>query len=156
MIETLDIVFGFLTVLNPVLVVLIFSAVVSLIINLCYKFLVDPEKARTIKNRIRELSVEMREKQKTGNIEDVNALMSEMMKNNMEHMKLTFKPMIASFLPVMLILPWLNYNYSSLMVRMPLSLPIIGNVIPFGWLGWYFVSSIPFVLMTRKLLKVEV
>jgi len=156
MIEILNLIFGWLTVFDSVIVIFLFSIIVSFVINLCYKFFVDEEKAVKLKERSKELSEKIKEKQKSGNTDEVTAIMSEVMKNNTELMRLSFKPMMISSVFVILILPWLNRTYSNFSAQLPLSIPLIGNIVPFGWLGWYFISSIPVIILTRKFLGVRI
>lgn len=151
----LDFLFMPLAGLNPVVSILIVSASVSTLINLCYKFMIDQSKAKAIKERARELQKEMKELQKKNDMEGMNKIMSEAMKNNTEQMRLMLKPMLVSMLVAVLTLPWLSQNYAGISVTIPASLPFIGNVIPFGWIGWYVLCSIPFILITRKLFGLE-
>ena len=144
------------TALNPVLAILIFSVLVSTVISICYKFLVDPIKAREIKAKVKSVQERLTEAQKKNDSETMNKLMSEAMRNNSEQMRLMTKPMLVSMLMVIVLLPSLNTTYAGLAVSLPISIPFIGSVLPFGWIGWYFLSSIPFVILTRKLLKVEI
>lgn len=156
MIEAINIALSPLLILGPAAAITAVAAIVSAMISLCYKFMVDQAKAKAIKARTKELQEEMKKRQKENDVEGLNALMKEAMKNNSEQMKLTFKPMMVSFLLAALTLPWLNANFQGISITLPVSLPLVGNIVPFGWIGWYFVSSIPFVFLTRKLLKVEI
>lgn len=151
----LDFLFTPLTSLDPVLSILIVSASVSTLINLCYKFMIDQSKARAIKERARELQREMKELQKKNDMESMNKIMSEAMKNNTEQMRLMLKPMLVSMLVAVLTLPWLNQTYAGISVAMPASIPYIGSVVPFGWIGWYVLCSMPCILITRKLFGLE-
>ena len=44
-------------------------------------------------------------------------------------------------------------KFSRTIALLPISLPFVGNDL--GWLGWYFVSSIPIAILIRKLLKIN-
>ena len=151
----LEFLFAPLASLSPVLAILVVSASISTLINLCYRFLVDQTKARYIKSRARELQGQMKDLQKKNDVEGMNKMMSEAMKNNAEQMRLMFKPMMVSMLFAILTLPWLNETYSGFSASLPAELPLVGSTLPFGWLGWYLICSIPFMIMTRKLLGVE-
>jgi uncharacterized membrane protein (DUF106 family) len=147
--------FSPLMTLNPLLAILIFSGIVSILINLSYKFLMDQKKAKEIKARTNELQARMKELQKKNDMDGMNAMMGEAMKNNSEQMKLMLKPMMFSLIIGILTLPWLNENYSKLVINLPGTIPFIGSMMPFGWLGWYIICSVPFILVTRKLFGLE-
>jgi uncharacterized membrane protein (DUF106 family) len=151
----LDPIFAPIMALNPTLSILIFSMLVSTVISICYKFLVDPLKAREIKGKVKDIQQRLTEAQKKNDTKAMNNLMSEAMQNNGNQMQIMMKPMLVSMLLVILILPSMNTHYAGVSMTMPITIPLVGNVVPFGWIGWYFISSIPFVILTRKLLGVE-
>ena len=155
MIRTMNVIFSPITNLNPTLAIFIYAAFVSFLITLPYKFLIDHQKVKEIKEKIKELSEKMKEEQKSGNKEKVNELLAESMKLNNELMRQTFKPMMLAFIIAIIFIPWLAHEYSNISIRMPFSLPLIGNVFPFNWIGWYFISSFTLSKIFRMLLRVE-
>lgn len=46
-----------------------------------------------------------------------------------------------------------NVKLSRIVAFLPFSLPILGTET--GWLGWYFLSSLPIGMLLRKLLKIS-
>lgn len=215
----LDIIFGFLLAYPPVLAITIFSIIVLFLINIFYKILIKQDEAKQLKARTKELSKQMRQEQKAGNTQKANELMSEMMRENSRMMRLTMKPMLTSFIIVILLLPWpaahfgdttaeikdnagvvtlagknhtftvnsgevnvegatplghacdskcyeiggnsyevtqegSKLKFAPIVAVMPLALPLLGGTM--GWLGWYIICSIPFVILMRKLMKIYV
>lgn len=211
----LESIFGFLLGYDPAVAVIIYAFVVLLLINIFYKVLINQRDAKQLKDKMNEINKQMKEEQKAGNKEKANQLVSEMMGTNGKLMRMTMKPMIVSFIIVIVLLPFLNSSYSDygarlvnntgtvsigaanytlertgdglkiggiacapacvesidnrqfkismdndnvhfsrVVVMLPVSLPFIGNTL--GWLGWYIITSIPMVVIIRKLLKIYV
>lgn len=109
----LEFLFDPLLALSPALAVLIFSAIILFIINIFYKLLINQRAAKAIKDRQKELSKKMQEERKAGNTDKMNALMKESLGENSKLMRMTMKPMIVSFVVVIIFLPWLNGVYGD-------------------------------------------
>ncbi len=90
---------------NPHLAIIIFSLILVFVINLFYKFLINQEEAKQLKQRQKELKEEMKTYRKEGNAEKTTELFSEMMQLNNKMMKLTLKPMLASLIIIAIFLP---------------------------------------------------
>ncbi len=114
----LDFLFNPLLAVNPILVVMIFSLLVIFIINILQKLLVNQEEAKRIKEEVKELGNRMKEEQKQGNATKATELMKEMMSKNSKMMGMTMKPMLVSFVVIILILPWLSGNYGDKMINL--------------------------------------
>jgi len=213
----LDFLFGFLLTFEPVIATAIFAAIIIIVINVFYRILINQRDAKQLKENVKELNKKMKEEQKAGNTEKVKEIMSDVMKENSRLMRMTMKPMIVSFVIVIVFLPWLagvygdmtvatvngtgnltimnrtylveenqnsikinelninctlpcekaienfdwrikkesgNIKFSRAVVRMPFELPVFGYYL--GWLGWYILVSIPVMIITRKLMKINV
>ncbi len=109
-------VFGFLMVYPDIVSVTIFSVLVLILINIFYRVLINQNEARQIKEKTKELNKQMRTAQKAGNKEEANKLMSDLMKENSRMMKFTIKPMMVSFIIVIIFLPWLSGTYGDRVV----------------------------------------
>ena len=109
----LGFVFDPLLAFVPVIAVTIFAIVILIIINLIYKFLINQQEAKYIKERTKELNEQMKSEQKAGNNEKVKELMSQLMTENSKMMRLTMKPMLVSFIVIILFLPWLSSNFGD-------------------------------------------
>lgn len=196
------------------ILILLIGLALMFVINLGYKFLIKQDDAKAIKQRIEDINKQMKEEQKSKNMAKVNELLSDMLKENNKLMKMTLKPMLVSFVIVLVFLPMVNSAYGDrfatltdgkgtvdlgqeydvekinstvmigsesctmacqkkidgydwvisedqgkikfarIIVYLPIALPIIGNDL--GWLGWYIISSIPIIIILRKLMKIYV
>lgn len=43
---------------------------------------------------------------------------------------------------------------APVVAKLPIALPVVGDSA--GWLAWYIISSMPFALVTRKLMKINI
>jgi len=114
--------------LNAALGITLVSAIILIVINAFYRILVNQDKAAAAKVRSQELSAEARkappERQKE--------LMSQSMTAQRELMRMNTKPMLLSFLIVVLLLPWLGTYYRDIDVNLAdgtgvFALSAIGN-----------------------------
>ncbi|MCX6815948.1 MAG: EMC3/TMCO1 family protein, partial [Candidatus Aenigmarchaeota archaeon] len=101
----LESVFGFLLNYNPTIAIIIYAFLVLLLINIFYKILIKQQDAKQLKEKMNEINKQMKEEQKAGNKEKANQLVGEMMHANSTLMKMTMKPMIVSFIIVIILLP---------------------------------------------------
>ncbi len=95
----------------PAVGVILFGILILIIINLFYRFLIKQDEAGRAKERIKEIGNEM--KKYRSDKEKTSQLMTEMMKENNKIMKMTLKPMLVSFLVVLLLLPFLSAVYGD-------------------------------------------
>lgn len=136
-----------------IIIVFLLSFITSLITTLIYKFTIDQSKAKSIKANIKILSENAKEKQKSGNKEEVNKILQEIMKLNSEFTRMTLKPMIISMFPALIVLFILRYLYSGKYFYLPFPLPYIGNSC--DWLLIYVVISFVFTIFTRRIMNLE-
>ncbi|MBI2578286.1 MAG: DUF106 domain-containing protein [Candidatus Aenigmarchaeota archaeon] len=202
---------------SPIIDVFIFSFFVIMVINIFYKLLLDQHQVKQSRERMKEMNEKIKEEQKKGNTEKVNKLLGELMSENGKIMRMSLKPMVVSFIIVILALPWIagiygdrevklndgkgelnidgsvyqvqkteggveisgygnietpkngvalngykwniamngnEVKFSRIIAYLPFALPFVGSDL--GWLGWYFLSALLFMVVTRKLLKVYV
>jgi uncharacterized membrane protein (DUF106 family) len=98
-------------------------------------------------------SMQQKIKESKDNPEKVKDLNSKLMSTNMKYMKQSFKPMLITMVPFLIIFHLLRDTYAGMVIiPLPFTLPIVGSYL--GWLGTYFLSSIVFTTVFRKLLKV--
>jgi len=201
---------------TPSLSLLIFSVVIVFLLNIPYRFLMNRHEAATIKGKVKELQERSKYVQRQGNAMLASQLMRESLVESSKLTKLTMKPMLASLVIVVLVLPLIGNSYNDVTVPikdgageaklngntyavevngnnvkisngieceapcrknfdnalwnvvidkdnvvlqrivalLPVSLPIFNDAA--GWLGWYFIVSIPLMILFRKLLKINV
>lgn len=131
---------------------LLLVAGILFISSLIYKFLLDHEKLKEIKTKQKEKQDRLKEIQKT-NPEEANQVMNEMLKLSQKQMKMTMKPMIVSLVIFIIVLPVMPNLFPGTVVNLPFTLPYFGS--DFGWMGWYFILSLPLNSIFRKILGVE-
>lgn len=159
---------------SPALTVLIIAFIVSLITTIANKYLVDQEKMNENQKKSRELSSRMRDAQKRGDgkeIAKLQAEQTEMLKNQNAVMMESFKPMIVTFVPIILIFFWMRTSaIHDLVIILPTPVywitltPVwhfIGSflyggkaTIPYGigWLLWYMICTFGMSQIIRKYL----
>jgi uncharacterized membrane protein (DUF106 family) len=123
-------------------------------ITLVYRFLMNQNEMREIKEKQKEKQARIKELQKT-NPEEAKRVMSEMLKLSNKQFRMTMKPMIVSMIIFfVVVLPFLPNLYPGAVVYLPFSLPYFEN--DFGWLAWYVIVSLPLNTVFRRLLGVNI
>jgi uncharacterized membrane protein (DUF106 family) len=106
---------------------------------------------RELKKELKSLQQKMRESR--DNPERVKEISSKLNATNLKYMKQSFRPMFITIIPFILIFNVLRKIYADVIViPFPFTLPLIGDSL--GWLGTYFIASIIFTTVFRKLFKV--
>ena len=105
-----------LTILDPILgpllklgdfwAMFIITFGLSLIITLVYKYVTDQEMMKRLKAEIKQLQQQSKEHRKDTN--KMMALQKQMMDKNMVLMKHSMKPTLFTFIPLLLIMGWLQ------------------------------------------------
>ena len=121
---------------NPITSILVISFLVTVFITIVRYFMTDRERMKEIKDRQKELRKEMKEVR--DNPEKMMELNKKMMEDLPEQMRHSFKPMIITLIPILLIFGWLRATYAL-------------TSISSTWLWWYIGSSIVFSIILSKL-----
>lgn len=118
-------------------------------------FLVDQEKMKRIRKETSEFQKRLLQAQKSGKKKEVRKL--EAKKKQMSQMQtemfgMTTKPMLLTFVPIILFFGWVRAQpvAAALVINLPFTLPIFGDTL--GWLGWYLLCSFFFSQALRKVL----
>lgn len=148
----LNSVFAPLFSLDPAISVLILCVLVMFILTASKRLIVNQGVLRDIKAQIKEKQKKMKEIK--DNEEERKKVMNEVMSLSNKQMKMNMKPMIISLLIVALILPWMAITFTGPVVDVPFVWPF-SNANYMGWLGWYFILSMPLVQIFNKILGVE-
>jgi len=149
---TLATIFSPLLALPPILGEGILAVILTFITTLFYKYLVDQNKVKELKQKQKDLQAKIKELQKI-KPEEASAATKEVLELTNKQMMMNMKPMFATMAIVIVILPWMATAFTGTIAVLPFSLPFFGN--DFGWLAWYFFISITFTTLFRKLLGVE-
>lgn len=155
--------------------VFIIATLVAFVITLANKLLVDQDRLQFLQGEMKGFQSEMMKAQKSG---DPKA-MAEMQKKQAKFMELqkemmfnSFKPMIVTFVPIILIFYWMAGNplINHLYLNLPsfayyvLLVPIFHTfyhqsagvpVMAIEWLGWYILCSFAMSFVWRKLLGLK-
>lgn len=155
--------------------VFIIATIVAFVITLANKLLVDQDRLQFLQGEMKGFQSEMMKAQKSG---DPKA-MAEMQKKQAKFMELqkemmfnSFKPMIVTFVPIILIFYWMAGNplINQLYLNLPsfayyvFLVPIFHTfyhqsagvpVMAIEWLGWYILCSFAMSFVWRKLLGLK-
>jgi uncharacterized membrane protein (DUF106 family) len=137
--------------LKPLITIFLFSFVLTLLIAIINKFLVNRKVMKEVKTKMTEIRENLSKAQKSNDTEAVNKYMSEYMSINTQYMKQTFKSLLISIIVIMLFLPLLNLQYKGVTVlNLPFPLPIVGT--KSGWFLWYFIVSLSTSIIFKKII----
>lgn len=143
--------------ISPMVVIILIALFMGILAQLPYKFFVDQDKVKYLKEEQKRLQKQMKEAQKEANTEKSTELMNNSMRLSGQLMKTTSKALVISMVIslgfLFILFPWLRATYTQPIVILPLSLPILGNDV--GWLGWYLIVSIPLMFFFRKIMGIE-
>lgn len=92
--------------LNPLLAIIIISVTLSAIVTILYKYLTDQTLMKSLRDDLKKCQLQMKEhKQDPAKLMEIQ---KRSMDINMKYMMQSFKPMIFTFIPIILIFGWLN------------------------------------------------
>ena len=164
----LDPVFGILfnlsgdTKFNMLLGVSLMSLLVSIIIMLVTSKVTDQKQMKRMREKMKKQQEKMKAAQKKNDTKQVNKISKDMMTMQTQMMSNSMKPMLYTFVPIIIIFGWLR-QYPPLqdfvvlqgyLVALPFALPHWGSQL--GWLGWYIMCSFPASSIIRKVLKMDI
>lgn len=164
---------------GPIVGVFIIASIVAFVITLANKLLVDQDRLQFMQKEMKEYQQEMMKAQKSGDpklMADMKEKQSEFMDIQKEMMLNSFKPMIVTFVPIIIIFYWMAGN--PLVTQFYVQLPTFAYylfLVPFfqwlsqifyhstavtpaytiAWLGWYILSSFAMSLIFRKFLGLK-
>ena len=147
--KTADIVLFPLLELPPLVVAMILSFTFSLIVLLWQKKIFSNKNVREIKIRLDEIREKI-VKLKNRNQEEMDKIMSEMLRLNARIMKESLKVSILSLLLGIVLISWLSFHYSGYYIKSPL--PYINNI---NLVYFYVILSLVIGVVIGKLLEVR-
>ena len=121
---------------QPVLSIIILSVIVTFISTILTKWLTNQEHLKSLKERQKEIQKELKTCKDECLIKELQA---EMMSIAGTMMKSSFKPMLITFIPFLILIYWIRDVYG----------PLMG----FSWFWWYLGTSIISSIILRKVLK---
>jgi len=133
--------------------VLLWTIGLSFLLAVIYRVLTNPEEMRRIKENMKEIQAKVKKAQKDGNMDEVNALTSQVLRGSQQQFMQNMKPMMVSTFIFFIFLGWVGAQYAELVVYLPFAVPFIGSKT--GWFVWYIIITLPFTFFFRKMLGVE-
>ncbi len=160
---------------GPMLGVFVISAIVSLFITAANKLLVDQDKLQESQKKMKAFQKEMMAAQKSQDpkaMAKVQKNQEQFMKMQQEMMMNSFKPMVVTMLPILLLFWWMASEpaINKMVVELPsfvfyvLLVPVFHMLyaqspgVPYmaiEWLGWYILCSFAMSFVWRKLLGLK-
>jgi uncharacterized membrane protein (DUF106 family) len=154
LIGTFNLVLSPLSIFSPHVSLLIVSIILTSLVLVINKFSMNKKVMAELKQKMAEIRENLAQAQKSGNTEEVNKFLGEMMSMNNQYMRQTFKAMIISIVILALFLPWLNYKYGgAAIVKLPFEVPVVGMSL--SWVLWYTLVSFSMGWVIKKLLGIE-
>jgi uncharacterized membrane protein (DUF106 family) len=163
---------------GPILAVMVIAIIIAFVTTLATKLLVNQDRLAYLQKEMKEYNQEMVQARKSNDpkaMEKVQKRQMEFMSLQKEMMFMSFKPMIVTWVPVLILFYWMiqsqlnqvvlilpTFVYYVLLVPIWHAIPIAyfqavtGNpVMSITWLGWYFLCSFGFSQVFRKLMGVK-
>ena len=125
---------------NPKISIIIISFLVTLLMTSIRYFVTDRKLMRDIKDKQKFVREEM--KKHRDNPDKMIELNKQLMEHFPAQMKQTFKLMIITMIPVLIIFSWMRNAFAV-------------TEIATSWIWWYIVASIVFGIILGKLFKLD-
>lgn len=106
----LDTIFSPLFSIDPFWAILVITIIISFLMTIIYKYATDQKAMKRLKEKQKKLQKKMKESK--DNPEKMMKIQKELMGTNSEYMKHSFKPMIFTFIPIIIIFGWLSTNFA--------------------------------------------
>lgn len=143
----LDYLFGWLIKWSPLGALIVITFLMTLLVTLIYKYATNQRAMKEAKDEVKEIQKKIKaDKDDPKKVLEHNKLIME---KQMMLFKHSFKPMLITLLPILLLFSWLRATYVPAITNN-------GNLfIGLDWLWTYIIFSMIFSLTLRKLLKVN-
>ena len=125
---------------NPRTSIILLSFVVTLFITIVNFFMVDRNRMKEIKEKQKALRQEM--KKYRDNPSKMMELNKKMMEDMPEQLKHSFKPMLVTIIPLIILFKWLRATYAI-------------TTIAGSWFWWYIGASIIFSMILRRIFGLQ-
>src|SRR3989344_5974419 len=120
----------------PAWFIIVASFFIVLLITLIYKYTSNQGEMKRLREELNNL--QKKSKEHRGNQEKMLELQKELAEKNLEYMRHSFKPMLFTFLPVIIIFYWLSGLYKE--ITTVLVLPLVGWHL--SWIWTYIIFSL--------------
>tara|TARA_Y100000310_G_scaffold271596_1_gene286144 strand:+ start:1156 stop:1560 length:405 start_codon:yes stop_codon:yes gene_type:complete len=120
---------------NPRIAIIVMAFLVTLFITVVNYFMVDRSRMKEIREKQKRLRAEM--KQYKDNPQKMMEINKQMMEDMPEQLKHSFKPMLVTIIPLLILFSWLRSTFAI-------------TAIASTWFWWYIITSIIFSMILRK------
>lgn len=152
----LDPIFSPLTIFPPYLTILIMAIILTVLITVVSRLVVNRKLMMEVKEQMEVIKENLNAAQKSGNKDEQNKYLSELMKANSGYMKHTMRIMIVSIVIVILFFPWLSFRYAGVTaVELPFTIPFI-NWSSLEWFWWYVIAAFAVGTVMRKIMGSDI
>lgn len=125
---------------NPAIAILVISFLATIFVTIINYFFTDRELMRKIKEKQKNLREEMKKyRNDPAKMMEIN---KQMMEDFPHQMKQSFKIMLITLIPMLLLFGWLRGVFVN---------TSLGN----SWIWWYIIASLVFSIVLRKVLKLD-
>jgi uncharacterized membrane protein (DUF106 family) len=125
---------------NPRIAIIVLSFLATLFITIINNFMVDKKRMKELKDKQKSLREEL--KKHKGNPQKMMELNKQMMEDMPEQLKHSFKPMIVTLVPLLILFNWLRSVF-------------LVTTIASTWIWWYIGSSLVFSIILRKIFGLQ-
>jgi len=146
---------------QPVLFIAIVSIVMSSILTLVNKVIVDQGRMKEIQKRVSSFNKTLMKATKANDqakVTELNKEKPQITQMQQEMMKMQM-PMFMSMVPFIIVFMLLRRLADAMawgvIIQLPFNIPVLGINNSFTWLGWYILCSLPFTALFRKILGVK-
>jgi len=115
----------------------VIAFLITLVMTLVTKYFTDQNRMKELKDIQKACNIRLKDAK--GNPAEMQKVQTEVMECSMELMKHSFKPLLITMIPLLLIFYWIRNFYA----------PILSS-----WFWWYFGGAIISSIILRKILKV--
>ena len=122
---------------NPKLSIIALSFLVTLGMTLVTKYVTDQNRMKELKELQKACQIKLKDNK--GNPEKMAEIQKEIMSCSMELMKHSFKPMLFTMIPLLILIYWVRGIYTDVLST---------------WIWWYIGAGLVSSIVLRKVLKV--
>jgi uncharacterized membrane protein (DUF106 family) len=145
MVRSMDFLFGGIFILPPILSILFFSILMSIITLILSKILINKDTVKEIKAKMNELKNEIKKAKKENNTKVVLNNLKEMINLQNMYLKENMKVFVISLVIGLIFIIYMSTKYANV----SLNLPFLG--ININWIYWYIITSLIISIIIRKI-----
>ncbi|MEM7825491.1 MAG: EMC3/TMCO1 family protein [Candidatus Aenigmatarchaeota archaeon] len=140
-------------IFKPHILLLIVSSIMTIFLFILNRILVKKDLLKEIKTRMIETREKLAKAQASGNREEMDKYLNELLKVNSEYMRQNLKVLVGSVIVIIVVLPFISNAFNTMVISIPFELPFIGSKI--NWSLWYILVSFSVGWAIKRLLEVD-